>query len=288
MIRAHHHHPPERRRGLRPTAFALGAACAAAVIVPSLAWGTAPDDAPPKTLEDARLLMGKWIETQQIIAKERNDWEQGRQILDGRLKLVKDEIAALEEKIAKAEAAVKESTAARDTVQAESDALKVTATQLTTAVASLEAGVRRIFPTLPEPIRARLQPLAQRMPKEPTADAAATGEAEAKTKTVSVAERFQNVLGILNEVSKANTEISVNYEVRTLASGKPAEVRALYIGLAQAYFVSSSGEAGIGRPTPEGWKWESSNAIAGDVLTALEIIQGKHTPAFVPLPVKIQ
>ena len=37
-------------------------------------------------------------------------------------------------------------------------------------------------------------------------------------------------------------------EVRTLSDGKPAEVRTVYVGLAQAYFVSPKGDAGIGRP----------------------------------------
>jgi hypothetical protein len=76
--------------------------------------------------------------------------------------------------------------------------------------------------------------------------------------------------------------------VHHLAGGKPAEVQAIYVGLAQAYYVSAGGEAGIGRPGPEGWTWEPSRAVAREVLTALEILQGKQTPAFVPLPVKLQ
>jgi hypothetical protein len=76
--------------------------------------------------------------------------------------------------------------------------------------------------------------------------------------------------------------------VHTLAGGKPSEVKAIYVGLAQAYYVGSNGEAGIGRPRAEGWQWEPSNAIATDVLTTLEIVQGTHSPAFVPLPVKLQ
>src|SRR5262245_58363482 len=52
---------------------------------------TPPQSAPAAapTLEETRITMGKWIETQQIISKERKDWEQGKQILAGRLDLVK-------------------------------------------------------------------------------------------------------------------------------------------------------------------------------------------------------
>ncbi len=239
----------------------------------------APEAAPPTapaSLEDTRLKMGKWIETQQIISKERNDWQQGKEILAGRIELIEREVLALEEKIKQAEASVSESGAKRDALTAERDGLQATATGLAQAVAAMEAEVRRLFPSLPKPIVEKLKPLHDRMPDP-------AGEVK-----VSVAERFQNVLGILNELNKAGTEITVNYEVRDLSNGKPSEVQVLYIGLAQAYYVSPGGEAGVGRPSPEGWTWTPAPTIAPNVLTALEILQGKHSPAFVPLPVDIQ
>lgn len=229
-----------------------------------------------QSLEETRLAMGKWIETQQIIAKERNDWQQGKEILADRLELVKKEITSLEEKIAQAQGSVAEAAKQRDELQVQEDQLKAVSAQLTKSVIAMETQMRRLLKQLPEPISTRLQPLIQRIPDDP---------ANAK---VSVAERFQNVLGILNELNKANTEIAVNYEVRTLANGKPAEVRAMYVGLAQAYYVSANGEAGIGRPGADGWTWEPSATVANDVMMALDILQGKQTPAFVPLPVKIQ
>ena len=105
---------------------------------------------------------------------------------------------------------------------------------------------------------------------------------------VSIAERYQNVIGILNALNKANGEVTINFEVHELAGGKPCEVKVIYVGLAQAYYVSSGGDAGIGQPTEDGWKWEPKKEIAGDVLRALEILQGKQSPAFVPLPVRMR
>ena len=114
------------------------------------------------------------------------------------------------------------------------------------------------------------------------------GDVEGAQARASVAERAQNVLGILNEANKANTEINVSFEVHNLSDGTPSEVQAIYVGLAQAYFVSAKGEAGVGRPGPDGWVWTPSNGVASRINRALEIIQGKHAPSFVPLPVKIQ
>jgi FtsZ-binding cell division protein ZapB len=220
--------------------------------------------------------MAKWIETQQIISRERSDWQQGREILLGRLELVKKEIATLEEKIKSAEASVAESNARRDALVAENDALKATAAQVGDSVGRMEAEVRKLVKVLPQPLVEKLKPLTSRLPEEGSVARA------------SVAERAQNVLGILNEANKANTEITVSFEVHNLSDGTPSEVQAIYVGLAQAYFVSPKGEAGVGRPGAEGWIWTPSNQSASRVNRALEIIQGKHTPSFVPLPVKIQ
>src|SRR6185503_3086920 len=57
-------------------------------------------DAP--TLAETRLAMDKWIETQQILMRERKDWQQGKEILTGRLELVRGEITGLEQKIEEA------------------------------------------------------------------------------------------------------------------------------------------------------------------------------------------
>ncbi len=230
----------------------------------------------PPTLDESRVTMGKWIETQQIISKERKDWQQGKEILVGRLELVKKEISTLEEKIKQAESSVAETNQKRSDLLAENDLLKDADARLTEAVTRMEGEVRRLFKVLPEPVQTKLELLYQRIPEDPS------------TTRVRFAERFQNVLVILNDLNKANSEITVSYEVHNLADGKPSEVKAIYVGLAQAYYVSARNEAGIGQPSADGWTWEPSTALARDVLMALEILQGKQTPAFVPLPVKLQ
>lgn len=265
----------QRRRAARTARPLVALACLAALAVAQDA-APAPAVQPAPTLEETRLSLGKWIETQQIISRERNDWQQGREILQDRVALVKKEIATLQEAIAKAQSGVHDSDARREELRAENEQLKTAGAQLVTAVQGMEGEIRKLYPSLPDPIQIRLQPLFQRIP------------AEGVETHVSAAERFQNVLGILNELNKANNDIAVSYEVRTMADGRTAEVKVIYVGLAQAYYVSARGEAGIGRPSADGWVWEPAPAVAADVLTALEILQGKQSPAFVPLPVKLQ
>jgi uncharacterized protein DUF3450 len=258
------------RKRTAGAALALGATF-------GLSAGAGIQDAPAtRSLEETRLVMTKWIETQQILSKERNEWQQGKEVLLGRLQVVRKEISTLDQKIQEAQTAASEAEKKRDALQKENGELKAVGKELADAAGRMEGDVRRLLRAVPEPISTKLAPLSQRIPEDPE-----------KAK-VSPAERYQNVIGILNEVTKANNEITVNYEVHELEGGKPSEVQALYVGLAQAYFVSARGEAGIGRPGPDGWKWEPSKTVAPDVLTALEIFQGKQSPAFVPLPVKLQ
>jgi FtsZ-binding cell division protein ZapB len=258
----------------KSTAKAPAGAPAAAPASTGAASGSEGSDRPG--LEETRLTLAKWIETQQIIAKERNDWQQGKEILEGRIELVGKEVSVLKEKIAESVKAVAESDQKKERLVAENEQLKATAAQLSTAVSVMEGQVRGLAKRMPQPVAERLAPLLQRIPTE------------ASTTRVTVAERFQNVLGILNEMNRANSEISLSYEVRTLADGSSSEVQVIYVGLAQAYYLSPRGEAGIGTPGEDGWNWKPAPEIAGQLLVALEVIQGKHPPAFVPLPVEIK
>ncbi len=262
-------------------------AAAAGVLAPALAALSigVPQGAPPAaaadgarqpTLEETRLTLAKWIETQQIIAKERNDWQQGKEILQGRIDLVGKEVGVLRERIRQSEEAVAQSDRKRDELVAQDTELKALGEQLANAATVMEEQVRALLKQLPDPVKGRIAPLVERIPADPAAT------------RVTPAERFQNVLGILNEVNKANSEISVAYEIRTLADGSSSEVQVIYLGLAQAYFLSPKGEAGIGRPTEDGWKWEPAPGAANQILLALEVIEGKHVPTFVPLPIKIR
>lgn len=227
-------------------------------------------------LDETRLTMDKWLETEQILSRERREWQQAREILLGRLELMRTEVASLEKSLAEARASREEAEQKKTELLAERAALELATTRLGEVAGGMEREVKQLLTVMPDPVKLRLEPLTSRLPDE------------AAPKKVSAAERYQNVLGILNEMNKANNEINVVYEVHTLADGRPAEVEAVYVGLAQAYFLSAGGVAGIGRPLESGWSWEIAPGAAEDIRTALDILQGKHSPKFVPLPVKLQ
>jgi hypothetical protein len=230
-----------------------------------------------RTLESTRDTLDKWVETQQIISNEKRDWQLAREVLEQRNELLQNEIATLEEKIAETQSGIGEVDVKRRELNAENRALEDAADLLDAEILGLEAKTRGLLARLPEPILERVAPLSARIPDNP-----------ANTQ-LSLGERYQNVVGILNEVNKFNRDITLTSEVRTLPGGSASEVRALYLGLGQAYYVTANGEAaGVGRPTSDGWKWTPANEMADEILQAIAILQNEDVPAYVPLPVEIQ
>jgi hypothetical protein len=234
-----------------------------------------PRDA--ERLESTRDTLAKWVETQQIISREKKDWQVGREVLEERITLIGNEITALEEKTATARKAVTDTDRKRQELLDENEALKSASLVLEETIEPLERKTLELVRWLPDPLRERVEPLSHRIPADPGAT------------ELSLGERFQNVIGVLNEVNKFNRDITVTSEIRTLPDGTSAEVKVLYLGLGQAYYVTPNGEgAGVGRPSAEGWVWTAANEHAAGIADALAILQNEKVPAFVPLPVEIQ
>lgn len=252
------------------SAILLGAALSGVSQAPA-------EDRPAEgSLESTRAIVARWVETQEVISRETKDWAQAREMLTARIDMLTKEIAAAEEKLGQAGDQRKETTKTRGQLESETADLKTITEHLGSQVQDLESRVRGLVRFIPESMREKLAPLLQRMPQNP---------AMAK---VSVAERFQNVLGILNELNRIDSEISVVTEIRPLSDGKPSEVKTVYVGLGQAYYVSARGEAGTGKPGESGWTWRADDRLARDVNEVLEILQNKSSPRFVPLPVEVK
>ena len=228
-------------------------------------------------IDNVRTLAEKWVETRRVISKERQDWTLGREMLEERIKLVQREIASLREKIDQTQKSVSDAETKRAELAAENEELKNAGATLADIVTTLEARTVAMNQRLPDPIRERIKPLSQRLPEDPN-----------ETK-LSLAQRFQNVIGILNEVNKFNRGIEVTSEVRPLDDGSVAEVTAVYVGLGQAYYTGANGAvAGVGRPGPDGWRWEAVNEAADEVAQAVAILKNEQVAGFVPLPVTVE
>ncbi|MGF1572416.1 MAG: DUF3450 family protein [Sumerlaeia bacterium] len=247
----------------------------APVAAPAASSSTSSETA--QRIDTARESLQQWVETERLISKEKRDLELSREVLQERIALVQQEIESLRGKITSAEESIAEADLKRAELMETNDKLKQASASLAAIVASLEERTLTLLGQLPEPIKDRVRPLSQRIPK--------AGE---ETK-LSTSERFQNVVGILNEMNKFNREITVTSEVRTLEDGSSAEVTALYMGIGQAFYSGGNGTiAGVGTATNEGWSWKSANDHAAEIARAIAILKNEQVASFVHVPVEVK
>ena len=263
------------RRSVGP--WALGT-LVLAPLIGLLATAAAPvqDDDSPEQVEEARSKLEKYVETRRLISKERADWAVGKELLEERVELVQREIESLRKRIEDAKGSIAEADRKRAELVEENELLKQDSLTLEETIVALEGRTRELLPRLPEWVQERVKLLSQRLPEE-----------DVETK-LSLSERFQNVVGILNQLNRYNREITPITEVRTLADGSSVEVTTIYVGLGQAYYASVTGEAaGTGEPGEDGWVWTESSEHAAAIAEAIAIVQG-DVAAFVHLPVRIR
>jgi ATP-dependent exoDNAse (exonuclease V) beta subunit len=141
----------------------------------------------------------------------------------------------------------------------------------------LESQLKALKPLFPAPLGATVENLLNRLPADP-----------ANTKA-GVSERMQTVVGILNEVDKFNNAILVSNEKQPNEKGELLSVDVIYLGLGQAFFVAPTSDfAGVGVPSPDGWKWTRKDDLAGSVRRAVAMYRNQTPAEFLALPVTVQ
>ena len=250
---------------------------ALALTIPAPAPSAQEAGSSSEQIESARATVARWVETQQIISREREEWQVGRDVLEQRISLLEREIATIEEGLAEVRASTGETDRKKAELLAEERTLAEAGAVPEESIAAFESRTKELMSTLPEPLRDRVALLSQRLPADP-----------ARTE-LSLSQRFQNVIGILNEVNKFNRDLTVENEVLELPDGTRAEVRSLYVGLGQAYYVTADGgAAGIGHAAGGAWKWQPANELAPEITRAIAILQNEAVPDYVPLPVDLR
>jgi hypothetical protein len=249
----------------------------AVVLLAMVALSRGAESVTRDTIDNVRTTLEKWVETQRVISKERQEWALGREILKERIELVEHQIVSIREKIDQAQENIDRTDQQRVELTDENETLKQATALLGDIIARFEARTLALNQRLPDTLRDRIKRLSQSLPENP-----------ADTK-LSLAQRFMNVVGILNEVNKFNRDITVTSEVRTLADGSVAEVTAVYVGLGQAYYVGANGTvAGVGYADADGWRWQPANEMAAQIGEAVAILKNEKVAGFVLLPVTIK
>lgn len=271
---SHTNHRSQRVGLLTRFLPALGLLCIGAG--PGLPTGQEPS-AREQAIEGTRSTLEKWFEARNLLSKERRDWTLGREALQSRIDLVVGEIDGLRKRLAEARQSLTDADAKRTELQRENERLEQASAGLSAVISRLEGRTHELLARLPAPLREHVRPLSQQLPPD------------SALSKLPLSRRFQNVVGILNEVDKFNREITVTSEVRALPDGTSAEVTALYVGLGQGYYVSANEKhAGVGTATAEAWVWTPADQAAPEIARALAILANEEVASFVRLPLEVR
>ena len=229
-------------------------------------------------LGETRTALQQWVELRKLISEESTNWRVDKELMDDTLNVLAREMELLEERIAAAEENTTVADTKREELTAENEKMKEASRAVEDIMPAMEAQIRKLVTLFPATLNDRIEQLIKRMP---------TAE-RARSTRAALGERVQNIVGILQEVEKFDRQITIVTELKPLEQGELAQVKTLYIGLGQAYFVDENARhAGIVRPTADGWKEEMRDDLAPAIRDAVRIYENEKLAEFVPLPVVI-
>lgn len=246
-------------------AFLIGAVLACQVI-------TAQDQEEPlPSPEIVQKKIEKWVETKKTISAERSKWETQEATLKDLNQIRQRESAQLEEFALAAKERVSELAKRRDEFAKEEQELKAWRKKLESEVGEFERRVQPLLAQFPPPLRAKVDEAAIRL--------------EAADESAPLQNRIRDVLLLVQAWQEFHNTITADSELREI-DGQKREVKLLYFGMTQAFYVDASGRhAGYGIPSGQGWQWTEEKALAPKIQLAIDVHARSETPQFVRLPI---
>lgn len=228
-------------------------------------------------VDGVRVSLEKIMESRKVLSKEKKDWILGKDMLESQIDVLKKEVETLQARIADADKSVLEAKSKFEELVSDRDRLRSASDRAKSRLVVIEKSVHGLLPQLPDPLKEEVKVMAQRIPAPGT-----------ETR-LTVAERYQAVVYVLNKINKFNREVSSKPELREIAPGVMAEVTALYFGLGQAYYATTKGDAaGVGRPSPTGWIWEPINNYGKSVARMVAVLRNDEPAAFIQAPALVK
>jgi len=222
--------------GRRPRISYLALAAFWPVAFPAAAGGQGQ-------IEPARDVLREWVQTEQLISEELEEWRTEKASIEDLLEVRARELALLDEELQAIREERTQAETTREELVEETESLESAAELVRGQLGFLEMQLLALTPRLPQPLREKLAPLILRLPRDP------------ENTPLSLGQRMQHVVGILNEVDTFNAGVTLVTEIQEMPDGERAEVRVLYLGLGRAFFADRTGAyAGVLEPGKDGWE----------------------------------
>jgi hypothetical protein len=207
------------------------------------------------------------MEAEDMISRERADWEAEKASMAELLALHRRELVLLDDELAKAGMSAAGHEERMTGARAELGRLRAVREKVAGTVAATVPRMRRLAKMFPAPLRA-----------EARADLAAL---DAWHPGDEPRDGLRALLGAVSKAEAFHRRITRAREVR---DGREVEV--IYLGLARAYYLGG-GTAGTGVPGPDGWVWSGVPELEKPLERVLAVLEKKRPPEVVRLPVRI-
>jgi FtsZ-binding cell division protein ZapB len=240
----------------------------------SLAGPAALSAAPELAL--TRSTLKEWVGLKKLVSEEKNNWAVEKQSLNESIDLLKDEIQKIEESIVEYESEASDADKVREELTMEENELKAASAIVKNTIVDLEAEMLEIIKYLPTTLQEKVAIPTGRIPTT-----------KREIDAARLTDRILNVIAILTEIEKFNSQLTVVNEIRDI-NGERVRVDTLYVGLGVAYYVDGTrSEAGYMVPAKDEWKRFEDNSLAEDIALAVAMQKREATPGFVSLPITI-
>lgn len=230
-------------------------------------------------IEETQTLIEQWVNTRELISKERNQWRTEKRLLENRIELFEEELEVLEESIARFEEEASAADQERAELQQEAEQVEGAVSDVRTAIIAYESKIKNLAPYFPPTLREKTDILLGRMPNDP------------QRTSMTLGQRMAIVAGILNEVDKFNNEIRVVPEIISVGEGSEnqIQVQTLYLGLSMAFYVDENQRyAGVKTPAAGEWDTTSRDELAPQISRIIGMYNQNIRPAeWVEVPMQI-
>jgi hypothetical protein len=218
---------------------------------------------------ELRETISKVVDIQTTESEERLNWKARKDEFAALLDLQTRELKLLDEELNKAGQSAPSHAEATEGIKTEIVALKQARSLATEAVSRNLPRVASLAKRFPQPLlkeaEIEIATLAAWKPTDEPRDA------------------LSSILALLAKAEQFNRRFTRTTEIRD-----GLEVKVLYLGLAQAYYMDLKDQAGIGQPGASGWEWKSKPEIRAELNAAFETLDKKRPPNMVTLPLEIR
>ena len=215
----------------------------------------------------------EWVKIRLETVRLETEWASDQVLLKSTINALKERAQLMEEKRGELKAKTAEERAELDTLLAKQKASATEAELVEKRLKDLSAQLLALRPTLPPRLSDALEMSFRSL---------------AETE-LSVGERMQFAMTVLNRCAQFNRSINLGSEVLTLDGESGAKsLDVIYWGLSHAYALdSAAGKAWFGSPGVERWQWEPMPEPER-VAKLMAIHNDKADPAFVSVRAQVK